>query len=78
MDDDDKLFILFVFSLSCMFMAKTSIGGRGSPPPHVKKSRILPRPRNAAIAPTPAAAPPATMITLSIAMSWARNLPRSI
>ena len=39
--DDDKLFILFVFSLSCIFIAKTSTGS-GVSPPVVYISRLTP------------------------------------
>jgi hypothetical protein len=53
-----------------MFIAVTSIGAGGSPPPPaVNIARILPIPSYNAFAPTPAAAPPATNVTLSIAKS---------
>ncbi len=61
--------------LYCLYfhqVAYLSIGAGGSPPPPppptppVNKSRILLCPRNVAIAPTPAAAPAATIVTLCL------------
>ena len=46
-----------------VFIAFTSIGAGGLPPP-ANALRILLRPRYAAIAPTPAAAPPTQYLTL--------------
>ncbi len=70
--DVAKLFMLFVFLISCTFIATTSIGAgespRPPPPPPVNKLRILQRPRNVAIAATPAAARDATIVILSIAI----------
>ncbi len=51
-----------------VFIAFTSVGtGRLPPPDNILKT--LPIPRYAAIVPTPAAAPAATIVTLSIAKS---------
>ncbi len=59
-DDDkfDKLFKLFLVSLRLMFIAVKSIGAGGLPPLQpIDKFRMLPSPRYATVAPTPAAAP---------------------
>ncbi len=65
--------------LSCIFIAKTSMGAGGSPPPPppppVNALRILLRPKYVPIARTPAAAPLATNVVLPIARSWTSNLP---